>query len=166
MSIDNLRTRVDERAVSPVIGVILMVAITVILAAVIGTFVLGLGGQVSNAAPQASLEFTSASGVSNISIAHDGGETLGATDIVIVVRNDTESVRFTPANTSEMSVGERAILATNTSSGTLEWPQGNPAETNLLDNPFPLEEGKKYDVLVIDKESQQQIASARITARS
>ena len=34
----------SERAVSPVIGVILMVAITVILAAVIGTFVLGLGG--------------------------------------------------------------------------------------------------------------------------
>jgi len=32
-----------DRAVSPVIGVILMVAITVILAAVIGTFVLGLG---------------------------------------------------------------------------------------------------------------------------
>jgi len=36
----------DNRAVSPVIGVILMVAITVILAAVIGTFVLGLGEQV------------------------------------------------------------------------------------------------------------------------
>jgi len=33
----------DNRGVSPVIGVILMVAITVILAAVIGTFVLGLG---------------------------------------------------------------------------------------------------------------------------
>lgn len=37
----------DNRAVSPVIGVILMVAITVILAAVIGTFVLGLGDSVS-----------------------------------------------------------------------------------------------------------------------
>lgn len=37
----------DDSAVSPVIGVILMVAITVILAAVIGTFVLGLGDQVS-----------------------------------------------------------------------------------------------------------------------
>ncbi|TSD08581.1 type IV pilin, partial [Haloglomus irregulare] len=36
----------DDEAVSPVIGVILMVAITVILAAVIGTFVLGLGDQV------------------------------------------------------------------------------------------------------------------------
>jgi len=37
----------DDDAVSPVIGVILMVAITVILAAVIGTFVLGLGENVN-----------------------------------------------------------------------------------------------------------------------
>ncbi|WP_345775624.1 type IV pilin N-terminal domain-containing protein [Haloferax sp. Q22] len=41
MNIQNLFK--DDTAVSPVIGVILMVAITVILAAVIGTFVLGLG---------------------------------------------------------------------------------------------------------------------------
>ena len=39
-------TETDDSAVSPVIGVILMVAITVILAAVIGTFVLGLGENV------------------------------------------------------------------------------------------------------------------------
>lgn len=36
--------RKEESAVSPVIGVILMVAITVILAAVIGAFVFGMGG--------------------------------------------------------------------------------------------------------------------------
>ncbi|AXR79227.1 type IV pilin [Natrarchaeobaculum sulfurireducens] len=40
----------DERAVSPVIGVILMVAITVILAAVIAAFVLDLGGSVGEEA--------------------------------------------------------------------------------------------------------------------
>ncbi|ELY88649.1 hypothetical protein C483_14962 [Natrialba hulunbeirensis JCM 10989] len=43
----------EERAVSPVIGVILMVAITVILAAVIAAFVLDMGdsiGQEANAA--------------------------------------------------------------------------------------------------------------------
>jgi len=40
----------DDRGVSPVIGVILMVAITVILAAVIGTFVLGLGDSLEQAA--------------------------------------------------------------------------------------------------------------------
>ncbi len=54
-----------ERAVSPVIGVILMVAITVILAAVIGTFVLGLGDQLGDTAPQASF---STSNVTDVDI--------------------------------------------------------------------------------------------------
>jgi len=48
----------DDDAVSPVIGVILMVAITVILAAVIGTFVLGLGEQVQDTSPNSQFEFT------------------------------------------------------------------------------------------------------------
>lgn len=48
-----------ERAVSPVIGVILMVAITVILAAVIGTFVIGISDQ-SDRAPSVSASFTDA----------------------------------------------------------------------------------------------------------
>jgi len=39
-----LALRKDEKGVSPVIGVILMVAITVILAAVIASFVFGLSG--------------------------------------------------------------------------------------------------------------------------
>jgi len=41
-----LALRKDEKGVSPVIGVILMVAITVILAAVIASFVFGLTGTV------------------------------------------------------------------------------------------------------------------------
>jgi len=49
MNIKNLFKSDDDRGVSPVIGVILMVAITVILAAVIGAFVLDLGqGQQGN----------------------------------------------------------------------------------------------------------------------
>lgn len=46
----------EDSAVSPVIGVILMVAITVILAAVIGSFVLGLGEDVQETA-QAGVAF-------------------------------------------------------------------------------------------------------------
>ena len=45
----------DDDAVSPVIGVILMVAITVILAAVIAAFVLGLG-DTEDPAPQVSFD--------------------------------------------------------------------------------------------------------------
>jgi len=47
----------EDDAVSPVIGVILMVAITVILAAVIATFVLGLGEQISETSPNTSFNF-------------------------------------------------------------------------------------------------------------
>lgn len=45
------RGKDNDRGVSPVIGVILMVAITVILAAVIASFVLGLGDQTDDVAP-------------------------------------------------------------------------------------------------------------------
>jgi len=93
----------DDDAVSPVIGVILMVAITVILAAVIGTFVLGLGDQVSNTSPQASFTFdytggeawadsggpthcqlsSAAAGDGKLRITHDGGDGIPANQLQI-----------------------------------------------------------------------------------
>ena len=74
----------NERGVSPVIGVILMVAITVILAAVIGAFVLGLGDQVSTQAPQASIGF-SFDGNGNVSLAHEGGDDITTSEIEVLV---------------------------------------------------------------------------------
>ncbi|WEL17199.1 Pilin/Flagellin, FlaG/FlaF family [Halorhabdus sp. SVX81] len=62
----------DESGVSPVIGVILMVAITVILAAVIATFVLGLGEQISDTSPQASFELQD----DGNTLVHAGGQEL------------------------------------------------------------------------------------------
>jgi flagellin-like protein len=73
----------DDRAVSPVIGVILMVAITVILAAVIGTFVLGLGDQVSENAPQASFSFDFDVSNDYVNITHEGGDTLDNSTISV-----------------------------------------------------------------------------------
>jgi len=92
----------DNDAVSPVIGVILMVAITVILAAVIGTFVLGLGDQVSNTSPQASFTFDQAteSGYDDgdtdtgdpdepdlieVTVTHDGGDKISESNLDISV---------------------------------------------------------------------------------
>ncbi len=74
----------DDDAVSPVIGVILMVAITVILAAVIASFVLGLGGQ-TNQTPQASFSFdynslNDEAGI--VTVTHDGGATIKANELV------------------------------------------------------------------------------------
>jgi len=85
MKLTNLLSDSDDgRAVSPVIGVILMVAITVILAAVIGTFVLGLGDQVESA-PQTSFNFdyTEESSSATLDIRHRGGDTIDPDDLEI-----------------------------------------------------------------------------------
>jgi len=77
----------DDEAVSPVIGVILMVAITVILAAVIATFVLGLGDQISSTAPQASFSFEYEQGASpgsgDLTVTHNGGATIEAGELFV-----------------------------------------------------------------------------------
>jgi len=73
----------DDRAVSPVIGVILMVAITVILAAVIGTFVLGLGDQVQSTTPQASFGFDTSDGKEIVTITHETGDSIEPSSLSI-----------------------------------------------------------------------------------
>lgn len=83
----------EDRAVSPVIGVILMVAITVILAAVIGAFVIGIGGEQDNA-PTASIDFSQDVGEDEITVQHESGETLDAQEITIQVDTDDGSNTF------------------------------------------------------------------------
>jgi len=73
----------DDRAVSPVIGVILMVAITVILAAVIGTFVLGLGDQIQSTTPQASFGFDSSESAQKVTITHETGDTIEGSNLKV-----------------------------------------------------------------------------------
>ena len=70
----------EERAVSPVIGVILMVAITVILAAVIGAFVLGIGGETQET-PQVSLSFDQ--DANGLDIEHRGGASVDADELEV-----------------------------------------------------------------------------------
>jgi flagellin-like protein len=101
----------DDDAVSPVIGVILMVAITVILAAVIGTFVLGLGGSVQQNAPQASFTFDfSENPLGNayyLNATHDGGDVLNEDntgDLSIV--SDDGNISSSYASSLPISAGD------------------------------------------------------------
>ncbi|MFT4881177.1 MAG: FlaG/FlaF family flagellin (archaellin) [Salinirussus sp.] len=69
-----------------------MVAITVILAAVIATFVLGLGEQVSQTAPQANFDFeVEEDGSSNdiLTVSHEGGETIDRADVAVTIGGAT-----------------------------------------------------------------------------
>ena len=78
-----MRFRKNEEAVSPVIGVILMVAITVILAAVIAAFVFGMAPPAK--APSVQLRITA--DTDDIKIAHNGGDALILKDEKITVTN-------------------------------------------------------------------------------
>ncbi|MDS0258315.1 type IV pilin N-terminal domain-containing protein [Haloarcula sp. S1CR25-12] len=81
----------DDDAVSPVIGVILMVAITVILAAVIASFVLGLG-DTTQETPQASWSFDYDSSLDGTTNGDFGGGALqgsGSGDGVLTVTHDS-----------------------------------------------------------------------------
>ncbi|WP_058367657.1 type IV pilin [Haloparvum sedimenti] len=79
----------DDRAVSPVIGVILMVAITVILAAVIGTFVLGLGDSLQQSSPSASFGFDYDENGSdyNVTVTHEGGDSIPIDQLSVAFTN-------------------------------------------------------------------------------
>ncbi len=113
----------DDRAVSPVIGVILMVAITVILAAVIGTFVLGLGDQVSQTTPQASFSFDydrDADGAGNdtLEISHNGGDTLTRNEVNVSISgaspdpvNGQETWDNISSGSGDISAGSTATVS-------------------------------------------------------
>jgi flagellin-like protein len=105
MQLNSLLT--EDRAVSPVIGVILMVAITVILAAVIGTFVLGLGQNVQST-PQASFQFDFNETSNLVDVTHNGGDRLEVGD-------NTDSVLITGGGTTGTWVGDTTTVY-NTSS--------------------------------------------------
>ncbi len=83
-----------DDAVSPVIGVVLMVAITVILAAAIGSSVFGQGP--AESAPQANINvkftnYTSSNIPANITVEHLGGETLDFNSSSIKLYDDDGS---------------------------------------------------------------------------
>jgi len=72
----------DDDAVSPVIGVILMVAITVILAAVIASFVLGLGDS-QQQTPTASFDYDYDSNNSELTITKSSGDDITSNQVTI-----------------------------------------------------------------------------------
>ena len=98
MSLSTSARDADNRAVSPVIGVILMVAITIILAAVIGTFVFDLGEDLraDEASPAFAIDadvpnefaYDDADGELFIVISHESGDIVETDEINIMIRDE------------------------------------------------------------------------------
>jgi len=102
----------NEDAVSPVIGVILMVAITVILAAVIAAFVFGMAGNVQKTKIVAA---TAQQTGSNVTVTWQGGQDNGSctsfnvtVNNVIPVTGASQNLACTVGNSYPMSGGTAA----------------------------------------------------------
>lgn len=124
----------DDRAVSPVIGVILMVAITVILAAVIGTFVLGLGDQVSQTTPNASFQFdyekNELPGNDTLEVVHGGGDTVASSEL-----NASITGAFNASDNTDVSFTGDLYASGDVSAGSSYTINGD--DFNKIDNGGP-----------------------------
>jgi len=144
---DLKQLRYDDDAVSPVIGVILMVAITVILAAVIASFVLGLGDQAGSAAPQATFEFeyseTSPSGntgleggggtVADLTIRHTGGDAVDGAQLDIVDDDSGSTDQSGTTIASEITAGDQATFQIDSEDTIrLVWNEPGSDSTSIL----------------------------------
>ena len=121
----------DDDAVSPVIGVILMVAITVILAAVIASFVLGLGDS-QQQTPSASFEFDYDSDATGdtLTITHNGGDSIEDARISIVGSSSSLSASWPD---SEVTAGDSVTV--DPSSGetvTVVWTDADEETSSTL----------------------------------
>ena len=111
MNLHGLSTGDQKRGVSPVVAVILMVAITVILSAVVGTFVLDLGE---------STQETAQAGVSVEETGEDVEVTYvadGNVDRVIVDAPDSATVEGGEGDGSELSSPGQTVSVSGLSEG-------------------------------------------------
>lgn len=107
-----------DRAVSPVIGVILMVAITVILAATVGAFLFGFGGE-SEEEVQAGVTVTGQnSDVATVTWTSAGSATsITFSDDAVVIGDDVLDVVGDSTTIDTSGSGTFSVIAVNDKSG-------------------------------------------------
>jgi len=122
----------DDAAVSPVIGVILMVAITVILAAVVGTFALGLQDETEDFAPSTRLAFEYSDGdQTGITTACGLSDDDGADEGKLTITHETGDRIDQPRLTIKDTDGKRAGWNDCASTDVSEVTSGNKADPEV-----------------------------------
>jgi flagellin-like protein len=181
-----------ERGVSSVIGVILMVAVTVILAAAVGAFALQFAGTNQEPAPQvanADAEFLVTGGGTDqtVRITHRGGDTIEVSNLAIVVSfsDSTKQSRLVGMPTDKIRAGNvdgnniwdgsyggiGGALADNEPEGSDgEWSSGEAIEFRIKSTAslggVDVQPGEKVFVKVVHEPSGNVVIDRTLTASS
>ncbi|WP_406659815.1 type IV pilin N-terminal domain-containing protein [Methanolobus sp. ZRKC3] len=151
----------EEDAVSPVIGVILMVAITVILAAVIAAFVFGMGPP--EQAPQASMRGSAADtsgSFSAVMIEHQGGDEIVLSTTSTKITVEGNDVVYDDSATGEFTAGERLYVVKNASAYMIGTTATDGDYAGTVGDVGTT--GDTINVKMIDVNSQQMVSDMNI----
>lgn len=116
----------DGQAMSPIVGVVLMVAVVIAIVAVTGVLFLGFADEVTEPAPVFAQESSVAIDIANASITdqslvltHRGGDTVSIEALEVLLDTDATTVSTTPSapgdDDGDWSTGETLTVPLNTS---------------------------------------------------
>ncbi len=151
----------NNKAVSPVIGVILMVAITVILAAAIGSSVFGQG--TAQPAPQENLNIEAdgiTDGLATIKIEHLGGDPINFSKSKVVASVNGGNSQTVAADLGTISIGDIKKLALRNAESTAD-PKA-PIVDNSVNPADAVAYGDIINIKVIDEATNQLICDRDI----
>ncbi|KKH46403.1 type IV pilin [Methanosarcina sp. 1.H.A.2.2] len=128
----------NDRAVSPVIGVVLMVAITVILAAAIGSSVFGQGP--AKSAPQANIDikaFNLSGTTGTLKFEHLGGDPINfalntTTKVLVEIDGTSKEVNASSLNTIEVGAVS-TLKIEGPSASSISVTSGVPVKVKVID---------------------------------
>ncbi|GCF14926.1 hypothetical protein Harman_28610 [Haloarcula mannanilytica] len=175
----------DPRGVSPVIGVVLLLSITVLLAATVGGFVLNETVDLDDRTPTVARSTGSfvtgpsgGCGENTVEIRHAGGDSVPADEIEIAVRLPDTGTR---ARLVDLPVAGTALSASNTddpdnvvydycvggviAEGGQPWSAGRTITFQLNAGGGTVEPGDAIDVRVVHAPSNGVLAAVELTAR-
>lgn len=103
-----------DRAVSPVVGVALLIAIAVILATVIGVVVLGIGPGGANV-PQAELiaDYNTTASNNTLTVTHNGGDPVPVDEVRFLDESGNELALSTVHSDDQLTTGQ-SVTVTDT----------------------------------------------------
>lgn len=143
---------------SAVLGSLLMVSITVLFVAVLGTVSLGFAtGQVS--APQVTLSTQVDIANDQIAITHRGGDLLypTQTELLIVEESTGKQLTYAPGSSTDPLEPGDTVVVTTADGSVADWDL-EPAATG-----FELRHGETYTIKLMDTESEALVYRTSLT---
>jgi len=153
----------SEKAVSPVIGVMLMIVVTVILAAAVSSY--AGSTKVKDAAPQATLKASASYADGYIRLEHLGGDILAKTNLNIEIATDNpltsgyvDSANVTFSNPAYLRPGDTAQISFEQRDGF------GGLNAAFIGDAIHLAVyvGTPFKISIIDKETGQTVYTAKV----